>query len=75
MSTGTVSLHSWNDGADTDDGDPPMGANYGAKLEPRESFRRPMQERQWARAQGRGLRSSVVRPSRLGQEEAEEGGW
>jgi hypothetical protein len=34
MSTGTVTLHSWADGAEEDDAKPPMGCNYNARLDP-----------------------------------------
>lgn len=33
-SAGTCTLHSWNDGASEDEGDPPVGANYDCKLVP-----------------------------------------
>jgi WD repeat-containing protein 23 len=32
MSTGTCSVHTWNDQAKFDEGDPPMGVSYDAKL-------------------------------------------
>jgi WD repeat-containing protein 23 len=35
-SLGTCSVHSWNDGLDEDEGLPPMGMKYKAKLEPDE---------------------------------------
>ena len=88
MSTGTVTLHSWNDpsyeapgqcgeGNEDDEGDPPMGTNYNSRLDVREDYgeaRKNMRSRDG----GRGLRSNVVRPARLGAntgEEGEEGGW
>ncbi|KIV89378.1 hypothetical protein PV10_08951 [Exophiala mesophila] len=82
-STGTVSLHSWTDGAADDDGDPPMGLSYNARLDRREdskSGRRPTHDTRLqrmgqgslrargARDDGVGrLRSRVVRPNRFGE--------
>lgn len=40
MSTGTCTIHSWNDDGVDDEGDPPMGQNYNARLEYVESFNR-----------------------------------
>jgi hypothetical protein len=40
MSTGTVSLHSWSDGAEQDDADPPMGSNYNARLDRKQDWDR-----------------------------------
>lgn len=34
MSTGTCSVHTWNDGADLDEGEAPLGQSYNSKLEP-----------------------------------------
>ncbi|OAX80673.1 hypothetical protein ACJ72_04988 [Emergomyces africanus] len=34
MSTGTCSVHTWNDGADLDEGGVPLGQSYNSKLEP-----------------------------------------
>jgi hypothetical protein len=34
MASGTVTLHSWADGAEEDDAKPPMGCNYDARLDP-----------------------------------------
>ncbi|KKZ60406.1 hypothetical protein EMCG_00692 [[Emmonsia] crescens] len=33
MSTGTCSVHTWNDGADLDEGEAPLGQSYNSKLE------------------------------------------
>lgn len=33
MSTGTCTLHSWNDGADDDEGEPKMGMRVDERLE------------------------------------------
>jgi DDB1- and CUL4-associated factor 11 len=33
MATGTCTVHSWNDGADTDEAEPPMGAKVNAQLQ------------------------------------------
>lgn len=77
MSTGTVSLHSWSDGAEDDGGEPPMGANFNARLESRDGpgYRRAMQERSWGREAGRGLRSNIVRPQRFIDQGNEDDGW
>ena len=88
MATGTVSLHSWNDGAEDDEALPAMSSNYNARLDPKEDFDAAMnnartRERRTggpnitrSRAEGGRLRSAVVRPARLGGagEDAEEGG-
>ncbi|EEH18294.2 hypothetical protein PABG_00857 [Paracoccidioides brasiliensis Pb03] len=34
MSTGTCSVHTWNDSAELDEGDSPLGQSYNSKLEP-----------------------------------------
>jgi hypothetical protein len=84
MATGTVSLHSWNDGAESDEALPPISSNYNARLDPRTDFddamRRAREPGSRNRAAGRGLRSSVVRPTRYnGGEEDDDGdgggGW
>ncbi|PGH12149.1 hypothetical protein AJ79_04443 [Helicocarpus griseus UAMH5409] len=41
MSTGTCSVHSWSDGTDVDEGDPPAGQSYNSKLEPLQFNARP----------------------------------
>lgn len=64
MATGTVTLHSWNDGAEDDEGDPPMGANYNARLDMREDYNQRSREAR-NRASGR-LRSNPVRARRFG---------
>jgi hypothetical protein len=73
MATGTVSIHSWTDGAPDDEGEPRMGSNYNARLDARDDFdssRILESGRLRSRnANGRGgLRSRVVRPNRLGQD-------
>ena len=80
MATGTVSLHSWNDGAEDDEALPAMSSNYNARLDPKEDFdnairrSRERQQTTRSRAEGRGLRSNVVRPARLGGDDGGEGG-
>lgn len=32
MSTGTCTVHSWNDSASSDEGDPPLGTSYDTRL-------------------------------------------
>lgn len=102
MSTGTVSVHSWNDSVEVpsfsqytnnspsydppthpgyvdieDGGDPEMGASYNARLQPKDCFKpsRVGQDRNWGRAQGRGLRSNPVRPVRYGMNDEDGDGW
>lgn len=89
MSTGTVTLHSWNDGAEDDEADPPMGTNYNCRLDPKEDYNNAVRARAEARARaseqataqrrsrddGRGLRSTVVRPARFGMDAGEDAGW
>ncbi|KAK6382150.1 hypothetical protein LTS17_004036 [Exophiala oligosperma] len=78
MATGTVSLHCWNDGAEDDEARPPMGSNYNARLDPRADFdaasrkARNVDKYTRSRAEGRGLRSSVVRPHRYGGNDGDE---
>lgn len=55
-----------------------MSSNYNARLDPREDFdavarraRMPAPKTR-SRAEGRGLRSSIVRPARWGREEERE---
>lgn len=74
MATGTVTVHSWNDGAEDDEGEPSMGANYDSRLGLRGDFNPPIRAGNRNREQGRGLRSTVVRPQRLGMDEDEENG-
>ncbi|OAL40040.1 hypothetical protein AYO20_00458 [Fonsecaea nubica] len=84
MATGTVSVHSWNDGAEDDEALPAMSSNYNARLDPREDFDNAMRRARGgnrgdptnsspsttrSRAEGRGLRSNVVRPARFGDDE------
>ncbi|KAJ9302546.1 hypothetical protein DTO217A2_7267 [Paecilomyces variotii] len=40
MSTGTCTMHSWNDGAAEDEGDPPPGKSYDSRLNSIPSFNR-----------------------------------
>jgi hypothetical protein len=61
--TGTVSLHSWNDQAEDDEGDPPLGTNYNARLEVKEAYNKQMKI---VRESGGALQSRVVRPARFG---------
>ncbi|KIX06224.1 uncharacterized protein Z518_04199 [Rhinocladiella mackenziei CBS 650.93] len=80
MATGTVSLHSWNDGAEDDEALPAMASNYNARLDMRDDYnawarranatQKPKATR--SRAGGRGLRSSIVRPQRLGVDDDDD---
>jgi WD repeat-containing protein 23 len=80
MSTGTVTLHSWNDGNDDDEAEPDMGTNYNARLDVRDDYNKARDSRR-SREGGVGLRSRIVRPRRLGDEDngdedgAGGGGW
>ncbi|KIW88769.1 uncharacterized protein Z519_10816 [Cladophialophora bantiana CBS 173.52] len=89
MATGTVSVHSWNDGAEDDEALPAMSSNYNHRLQPREDFDEAMHRSRRARrrdttkssspttrsrAEGRGLRSRITRPTRLGDDEPGGGG-
>lgn len=60
MSTGTVTLHSWADGAEQDDAEPPMGTNYNSRLDHRPDFDRGAREARDAAARRGGLRSHAV---------------
>ena len=77
MATGTVTLHSWNDSAEDDEAEPRMGTNYNCRLDPKEDYNIAMRarENERSRENGRGLRSSVVRPARLGMDADEDAGW
>ncbi|KAI1919785.1 hypothetical protein LOZ12_002254 [Ophidiomyces ophidiicola] len=61
MSTGTCSIHSWNDDASEDEGDPPVGQSYDSNLEYVEAFNRYTQVARDG-STARGLRSQPVRP-------------
>jgi DDB1- and CUL4-associated factor 11 len=79
MATGTVTVHSWNDGAEEDEAEPPMGANFNCRLDMREDYN-ALRLSGRSREDGRGLRSNVVRPQRLGMDVEDddtggEGGW
>jgi hypothetical protein len=63
MANGTVSLHSWNDGNDDDEAEPPIGTNYDCCLKIREDYNEIRR-----RGPRGGLRSNPVRPHRLGQD-------
>jgi hypothetical protein len=54
-----------------------MGTNYNCRLDPREDYNAAVRARALARSreEGRGLRSTVVRPARLGMDEEEDAGW
>lgn len=65
MASGTVSLHSWNDGIDDDEGDPPLSTNYNARLEIMDEFN---EHSRTTKGQRGGLRSRIVRPARFGQD-------
>ncbi|KAK2757330.1 hypothetical protein FQN54_004844 [Arachnomyces sp. PD_36] len=63
MTTGTCSIHSWNDDADEDEGDPPLGKSYDSQLRP--LLREPPTGGGVAGRSGHGLRSHAVRANRV----------
>lgn len=65
MANGTVSLHSWNDGNEDDEGDPPLSTNYNARLDIRDDYNEHTRRTRGPRG---GLRSRVVPPVRYGQD-------
>jgi hypothetical protein len=80
MANGTVSLHSWADGAEEDDGgEPGMGSNYNARLERKREFDVEAQRGSGLAGGGNGvgrragLRSRPVRGSGGGRGAGEEG--
>ena len=68
MATGTVTLHSWNDGVEVDEAEPSMGTNYNCRLDPQEDYNANRR----TRGAGGGLRSRTVRPRRLGMDEDDD---
>jgi len=60
MSTGTCTIHSWNNNASDDEGDPPLGKNYSSKLEPVQSYNRYAEDTK-RRGMASGLRSRTMR--------------
>ena len=62
MANGTVSLHSWNDGMEEDEGDPPLSTNYNARLAIKEDYNERMRRTRGPRG---FLRSRNVRPARF----------
>ena len=69
MQTGTVTLHSWNDGIEEDEADPPMGTNYNSRLDVREDYTSMGRHR----GTHGGLRSRPVRTQRMGMDEEDDG--
>lgn len=61
MATGTCTVHSWNDGAEEDEGQPLMGMSYDGKLEFVDAY-----NNQRTRGASGTLRSRIVRPRRQG---------
>ncbi|KAJ5885139.1 hypothetical protein N7495_009649 [Penicillium taxi] len=64
LSSGTCTIHSWNDGAKDDEGDPPIGKSYNDKLKPIPEFDRYREQRgdtETARSRQNLLRSRPVR--------------
>ena len=80
MATGTVTLHSWNDDVEDDEGDfSPLGTNYNCRLDVRDDYNAAATRERRRRTRedgGRGLRSTIVRPQRLGMDNdgPDEGG-
>ena len=63
MSTGTTTVHSWNDGAEDDEAEPKMGLRVNGRLEYDEDFYRTPEQRTPAgrSARLRALRSRWMR--------------
>ncbi|KAJ5153246.1 LEC14B protein [Penicillium canariense] len=78
LSSGTCTMHSWNDGADKDEGDPPIGRSYDHKLRPLPEFNRyqdnPPPTRMHRRTR-RPLRSRPVSRWVADEEEEDESLW
>ena len=84
MATGTVSIHSFTDGDEDDEGLPHMASNYNARLELRDDFnggskRADIRSRAAAGRSDRVLRSRVVRAAADDDEDDDmpslPGGW
>lgn len=80
MSTGTCTLHSWNDGAADDEGEPRMGRRVDARLEYDEDLydspRAGGREQQASRSNIRSrLRSRRVAPLEDDEGHLEGEGW
>lgn len=76
MATGTVSVHSWNDGAEDDEGEPEMGTGYNARLDNKAELNVSSSAR--SRIGARGLRSRVVPPrsfARGDPDDNDAAGW
>jgi WD repeat-containing protein 23 len=70
MSTGTCTVHSWNDGADEDEAEPKMGLRVNQKLEMDPSFYASPQSTRPTRRSLRILRGfRAVNPGLPDQEE------
>lgn len=67
MANGTVSVHSWNDGIEDDEGYPPLSTNYNSRLDVKDDFD---EHTRMTRGPRGSLRSRVVRPARFGQDGA-----
>ncbi|KAF3390476.1 hypothetical protein F1880_009161 [Penicillium rolfsii] len=73
LSSGTCTIHSWNDGANDDEGDPPMGRSYDHKLRPLPEFNRYQENPPPSRVYRRTRRPLRSRPvARLDTDENEE---
>ncbi|KAF4771361.1 hypothetical protein HAV15_004462 [Penicillium sp. str.  len=73
LSTGTCTVHSWNAGANKDEGDPPVGKSYNDKLRYIPEFDQYRENAPHGRPR-RPLRSRPVRRW-VGDEEAEDTAW
>ena len=62
MSTGTCTVHSWNDGAEEDEAEPKMGLRVNQKLEVDPSFYASPQSERPVRRSLRTLRGSRAMP-------------
>ncbi|KAJ5930454.1 hypothetical protein N7466_005947 [Penicillium verhagenii] len=73
LSSGTCTVHSWNDGAEKDEGEPPIGQSYDDKLRNMPEFNHYRENTQAPRAR-RPLRSRPLRRMRV-EDESEMAEW
>ena len=73
MATGTCTLHSWNDGADDDEGEPKMGQRVDQRLDEDEDLYDHSRRQNTRASQFRSrLRSQRVEPA---NDDDEDNGW
>ncbi|KAJ5111096.1 hypothetical protein N7532_001631 [Penicillium argentinense] len=72
LSTGTCTVHSWNDGANDDEGDPPIGKSYDDKLRYVPEFNHYREHAPVPRSRRRPLRSRPVRRQSIDEDDEDE---